>query len=416
MSGNQLDVAIIFPEISVPSGGVERTLKLIEYSDSAGIVYTAFVPNGRNVDREVGERLRDLESSGLLTVQSLSRRRQKGSRRFYDAMVIPSEYWTGAMRRARTAGLRIPSFIEFMQLPYLGTLDRLKTIGIDSPSLPDLARVPLVSANLFGANILLSAFQTIASTISIRSVSRYHHGGIMGLTPVVAKNLRALGLSDALYIPNCPCGVEETIAKSNWNEPASKTYDGVYVGRFHPDKGFLDLPIVVARLKKLLGRQVNVAVCGSLQFNRHLRKFQDTVRALGVQRDITMLGRLPKSELYSTMRRAKLLLYPSYVDSFSITILESLSLGLPVVAYDIDAVRMIWAGRKGVFMTPVGDPEGLARLSAAVERDSRLETAGKAMKNQSARLVEQYTWERAARDERRFYEGDGGSFQLPTST
>ncbi len=411
MYGDQLDVALILPEISVLSGGVERCMKLIEHSDSASIAYTAFVTVGGIHNREVVERLRSLERSGLLTLNLLSPRRANAFHQSFDAVVIPSEYWMGASKRARFVGITAPSFVEFMQLPYLGTLDILRANGISSPTQLDLVRVPFVSSKLLGDNLLLSAFQTVASALQIRSASKLQNGRVMGLTPVVARNLAALGFSGSLYVPDCPCGIERDTVRQSMSQGDSPVFDGVYVGRFHPQKGFLDLPIIVAHLKKLLARDVSVAVCGGSQFPRHSRAFRNLVKSLGVERNITMLGRISRSELYSTMRKSKMLIYPSYVDSFSITVLESLCLGLPVVAYAIDALETIWAGKRGVFLAEVGNPKALAELCSDIERDSRLESEREAMRDQSASLMEEYTWEKAVLDERKFYEGDQAEFE-----
>ena len=117
-----------------------------------------------------------------------------------------------------------------------------------------------------------------------------------------------------------------------------------------------------------------------------------------------MLGWRTQEELYDTIRDSKALLYPSYVDAFSITVLESLCLGVPVVAYDIDALRMIWGGRHGVFLSPVGRPEAFANLYATLEADSRLDAARDQARSHSPELLREYTWVRAVRDEREFYD------------
>jgi glycosyltransferase involved in cell wall biosynthesis len=182
-------------------------------------------------------------------------------------------------------------------------------------------------------------------------------------------------------------------------------YDGVYVGRFHPHKGFLDLPLLAAHLRRRLRRDVRIAVCGSPQFARHEETFRRLVRSLRVEDDLVLLGWQSQAGLYETMRRSRALLYPSYVDAFSITVLESLCLGVPVLAYGIDALRMIWSKRAGVFLAPVGNAAAFADAYAELETAGRFDEARRAMRSQAAELMHEYTWERAVRYERDFYEG-----------
>src|SRR5437879_12682196 len=116
------------------------------------------------------------------------------------------------------------------------------------------------------------------------------------------------------------------------------------------------------------GRDVQIAVCGSPQFPRHLALFERRVRSLGVEKNLAMLRWLSREDLYATIRRSKLLLYPSYVDAFSITVLESRCLGVPVLAYAIAALRTVWAARKGGYLSPVGNPTASAPPHAEPER------------------------------------------------
>lgn len=294
--------------------------------------------------------------------------------------------------------------IKFHQLPYIGTLDILKTVGIDDPTWPDLVQVPFLSARILRDSLPFFLFQMAACLFSVRSLGRQRNARVMAVTPVTVKNLRALGFRRRLCVPPVHVGMEADLIHGGEAARDAPCFDGVYVGRFHPNKGFLDLPAIVAHLKRFTEREVNVAVCGSPPFQRHLEMFQKKVRAYSVEGNRAMLGWRSRERLYETIRESKALLYPSYVDAFSSTVLESLCLRVHVVAYGIDALRTIWAYRKGVFLSPVGDPEAFARRYANIDSDSRLESAREQAGNQTAEFLQEYTWERAVRYERDFYE------------
>jgi len=404
MCADQLNIALIIPNVDVFSGGVERTLKLVEHAGTARIRYTAFVPAGGSPNAEVVARLKELELAGRVEVRQLAPGRLSNGGSRFDAVAVPTEYWWGAWKRAKAAGLRAPCCVDVHQLPYIGTLDILKTINIDEPTLPDVGRMPFLQHKLYVDGLLDAAFQTVASVASVRWFSSVRDGMLMAVTPVVAKNLAALGYRGPTFVPACPNGIDRGAIEAQRLTDDPAEFDAVFAGRFHPQKGFLDVPQIVAHLRRFLGREPKVAVCGGSGLPRHVAQFRAAARRLGIERSLEILGRVPKAELYRTIRQAKVLLYPSYVDGFSITVLEALCLGVPVAAYDIDAMRMIWSHRKAVYSAPVGNPRALAVLVSTLVRGGEFEDARKAARIQSTALMDEYTWEKVVADERRFYE------------
>lgn len=403
MCADELRVAFVIPKVDAFSGGIERSLKLLEYSDRADIRYTVFLPSEGVPNAEVEAQVAALERAGRIEIRRLSVR-QGDLGEVYDVTVIPTEYWWGAWKRARAGGLRAPYCLDFMQLPYIGTLDILKAVRIDEPSLRNLGIVPFLQAKVYSEGLVNSAYQTLASIVSVRWSSRIRDARVLALTAVVEKNLDAIGYRGQAFVPSCPAGIDRTMLADPARTDQPFEYDAIYVGRFHPQKGFLDLPLVVAHLKELLRREVKIAVCGGSDTPGHMARFQASVRALGIERNLTILGRIPKANLYQMIRRSKILLYPSYVDAFSITVLESLCLGVPVAAYNIDAMRMIWSLRKAVFCAPVGDPRALAELAATLVTDPGLGEAREAAQAQSGSLPDEYTWQKVVAEERRFYD------------
>lgn len=403
MCAEQLDVAMSFPRISVHSGGMERTLKVLEHGERASIHFTALVSPDVLRDQVVLDRLRALARSGRISLQPLGNGGVEiGS---YDGLIIPSEFWFPALRRARRAGVQAAPYVEFHQLPYVGTLDVLRSVGVEDPGVLDLVRLPFASAQTLGDSLVFFAFQTVACLASVRALARRRGARVMAVTDVTAKNLRALGYRQDPYVPPVHVGVEgEAIARAGRDDPPVE-YDGVYVGRFHPHKGFLDLPLIAAGLRRWK-EDVRVAVCGAAQFRRHEAEFHRRVRALGVEENLVLLRWLSQEDLYATVRRSRALLYPSYVDAFSITVLESLCLGIPVVAYAIDALEMIWSRRRGVFTSPVGRPEALAKRFRDLAERGELDDARRLARAQVPELLRDYTWDRVVAFERDFLDDD----------
>src|SRR5438876_469148 len=99
-------------------------------------------------DSEVRRRLDALERSGRVALRTIGSDHTSPER--FDAAMIPSEFWIPALRRIRAQRIRAPVFIEFHQLPYIGTFDVLKTVGVDDPGVIDLVRFPFVSSKILG--------------------------------------------------------------------------------------------------------------------------------------------------------------------------------------------------------------------------------------------------------------------------
>lgn len=127
----------------------------------------------------------------------------------------------------------------------------------------------------------------------------------------------------------------------------------VYWGRILPEKGILELLEVV----KLLGNS-KLKVMGS--FARDVEPlFKNKVKKLGIEDKVELLGFVNEKTKYEVASKAKALVYPTHFDAFSITVLESLAVGTPVVTYDIPAIKEIYGDLKAVRIVREFNVKGL---------------------------------------------------------
>ncbi|MDH4199633.1 MAG: glycosyltransferase [Spirochaetia bacterium] len=99
----------------------------------------------------------------------------------------------------------------------------------------------------------------------------------------------------------------------------------LYVGRISKEKGVMDLPLIYESVKKEIP-EVRLVAVGSGPAEAELTKeIPDMIHIPWVEHD-----KLP--DMYSS---ADLLILPSSFDTFGLVVLEALSCGLPVAAYDI---------------------------------------------------------------------------------
>lgn len=400
----ELEVAVFLPTIAILSGGIERMLKTMEYAPKAHTRCTVYLERGLVRDREAVARLENLEERGVISVEHRNGKTPH-SPTTYDGILIPSEFWTGPLARAKGAGVRGPLHIEFQQLPFVGTLDVLRARGGGGMTPLDIVRFPLHYSRVLGDALPFSTFRIAACLHSVRKAMGLRDARFMATTPVVRRHLQALGFSRNMFVPRVPLGIDAGPIRETRDRPDELAFDAAFAARFHPHKGFLDLPRIAALLKQRRGEGVRIAVCGSPSSPRYSKQFEDLVTSYRVENNLVMMGRLPRSELYRTIRRSHALLYPSYVDSFSITVLESLSLRTPVFAYGIDALKLIWGPRRGVYLSPVGDAQALALSYLRFREETQRDELVKDLSTQSEQLLAEYTWEATVHEERRFIEG-----------
>ncbi|MEM0476638.1 MAG: glycosyltransferase [Candidatus Aenigmatarchaeota archaeon] len=111
----------------------------------------------------------------------------------------------------------------------------------------------------------------------------------------------------------------------------------VFYSRLVPEKGILEIPLIVNEIKKVY-EDIKLFVIGSFTKSSVKTQFLNLVKKLKLENNIILTGFLNEKKLYKIVSKAKVLIYPSHQDSYSLVILESLALGTSVVAYDIPAI------------------------------------------------------------------------------
>jgi glycosyltransferase involved in cell wall biosynthesis len=146
----------------------------------------------------------------------------------------------------------------------------------------------------------------------------------------------------------------------SYRNPREKEPVAVYFGRLSPTKGLYDLLYIWRRVEKTLPK-AKLMLVGSFSSERVEREFKDLRFRLGLK-NVEYLGYFKhREELYKSVAEAKVLVYPSYQDSFSLTLLEAIALGLLCVAYDIPALRYVYREVPSVTLVKKGDVEGMSR-------------------------------------------------------
>ncbi|MHB8891927.1 MAG: glycosyltransferase family 4 protein [Candidatus Limnocylindrales bacterium] len=173
--------------------------------------------------------------------------------------------------------------------------------------------------------------------------------------------------------------------------PLARWQDGtrniLFVGRFEPRKGLLDL-LKAYRILRKSGCACRLLVVGGGPQEREARRYVATRRLIGVE----FLGRVSDDEKTQLFRTADVFVAPATGrESFGIVLLEAMAAGAPIVASDIHGYKgVVRRGREGLLVTP-REPKRLAAAVARILGDREL--AG-GMSAAGLARAEEFSWPR----------------------
>lgn len=110
----------------------------------------------------------------------------------------------------------------------------------------------------------------------------------------------------------------------------------LYVGRFVPHKGGRELLCALAEARRGGAAPFHLKMVGALRYSDkgYIDELMRIIAANGLQETVTFLGELPDDALGIEFSRAHALVIPSYHEGFCCPVVEALSAGCYVIAFD----------------------------------------------------------------------------------
>lgn len=172
----------------------------------------------------------------------------------------------------------------------------------------------------------------------------------------------------------------------------TKLFDGIFLGRFHPQKGIFDL---VKIWKAVCSKRPNAQLCiigtGSAPL---VEEVMETIKEHKLSDNITLVGSKSGEEKFSLLKSSNVFLCPSYYESFAIVIAEAMACGLPVVAYNLPIYGDIY--EKRILKVPLGN---LDQFADAVLHFLDNDESRKAYGLEGQKFVSRYDWADIAQKE-----------------
>ena len=139
----------------------------------------------------------------------------------------------------------------------------------------------------------------------------------------------------------------------------------VFNARPVPEKGVVEALIAWKKIIKNTNQKLKLIITGNIR-PYALNKLKVFTKKLGIIDKVVFTGFIPREKHLEIVAKARMMLYPSHVDSFSYAVLEALYLNTPVVAYDIPALKTYYGGLNGVTLVKESDIEALVQKSIEV--------------------------------------------------
>jgi glycosyltransferase involved in cell wall biosynthesis len=169
----------------------------------------------------------------------------------------------------------------------------------------------------------------------------------------------------------------------------------LYFGRVNWKKGLDRLIAAISRIDGL-----DLVIAGNDE-ERYQPVLESLAEELGIAHRIKFIGPVTGARKWALLRRAHMLLLPSYSENFGMVVLEAMAVGCPVIVTpDVGLAETVSASEAGLVVK--GDPEQLARAIAWLEDNEiirkKMATAGKKA------AADQFSWASVASRIERLYQ------------
>ena len=173
-----------------------------------------------------------------------------------------------------------------------------------------------------------------------------------------------------------------------------KFFDGIFVGRISPEKGVYDL-IAAWRIVASKRGEACLAVVGE---GPELENLKVKIQDLGLEDNVKIFGGLPDREMYKILCRSKIFVFPSRFEGWGLAVAEALACGLPVVCYEIPALREVFGRCKSVFFVSQFDSRAFAEKILQILEGFDVEV----FRESSQKFARKFDWEKVFVKELKF--------------
>jgi glycosyltransferase involved in cell wall biosynthesis len=194
----------------------------------------------------------------------------------------------------------------------------------------------------------------------LRIIKMFNHYGYR--TKTMGEEIKALNNNAVLHWHSYPINVVEPLK-------TEKKFDLVFFARVCKDKGIDDLLRAVSIIKKVRP-EISLCVIGGGK----LDIWKEKTIELDISANVFWVGFLPsQKDVHNMASTARICVLPTYHDIIPGTIIESMFLKLPVVAYNVGSIHELNSKEKIISLVEKFDVDGLANTIITLLNDRKMQ-------------------------------------------
>lgn len=179
-------------------------------------------------------------------------------------------------------------------------------------------------------------------------------------------------------------GVDTTFSQKFVPKTNNKKYLAIFIGRFHHQKGVLELIDIWQKVCQQLPK-AKLAMIGNGQL---LNDVKNKIKKNKLKNNIELLGFLDGKEKFNIIKKSKIVVHPATYDSGGMAAAEAMAWGLPGVSFDLKALKTYYP--KGMIKTKCFDLQEFSNNIKKLDQDDLLY---KKMSRDAKKLIEtRWSW------------------------
>lgn len=161
--------------------------------------------------------------------------------------------------------------------------------------------------------------------------------------------------------------VEEAKKYDPTYSTTDKPFDAVFLGRFHPQKGVLEL-IDIWKNITTVNPSAQLVMIGDGALKPDV---EDKIKKLNLQKNVILKGFLfDGEEKYTIFKKSKIVVHPAVYDSGGMASAEAMAWGIPGVSFDLEALKTYYP--KGMLKVPFANIQLFAETIIKLLNDHEL--------------------------------------------
>jgi len=242
-----------------------------------------------------------------------------------------------------------------------------------------------------GWNFLKGVFYWLLQLPVYQIIKRYADNVLVTSEPDIKKFISSKRPADKVIVVLGGVNIapsEQYFKSGKVLAPEVRKYDACFVGRFHFQKGVLEL-IDIWKLLYKMRPYSKLAMVGSGPLDDEVRQ---KIRKSHLEKNIELLGFRDGPEKYEIFKQSKIVVHPATYDSGGMAAAGAMAWGLPGVSFDLESLRTYYP--RGMVKVALGDYKQFA------EEINRLLSDGEhyARQSEEARrlIADEWDWDKRA--------------------